>query len=130
MLARLAAGERVPGFTDAVFAPLEASALGGLLLDLAGLGASGVLHLGSADAVSKYDFARAVADVFGHDPARVDPSVMADVPFRARRPPRTALDASRAAGVLGRPLPTVRDGVERMRALRDEGWTERLRACC
>ena len=129
-LGRLDAGERVPGFTDAVFAPLEASTLGGLLLDLAGLGASGVLHLGSADAVSKYEFARAVAQVFGHDADLVDPVVMADVPFRAPRPARTALDASRAAGLLGRPLPSTRDGVERMRALRDEGWADRLRACC
>ena len=127
-LARLDAGDRVPGFTDAVFAPLEASTLGEVLLDLVETGASGVVHVGSRDAVSKFDFARAVAETFGHDPDRVDPTLMTDVPFRAPRPPRTALDASRAAGLLGRPLPTVQDGLARMRDLRADGWRERLRA--
>ena len=128
VLARLESGDRVPGFTDAVFAPLEASTLGGLLLDLAEGGATGVWHLGSCDGVTKYDFARTVATVFGFDPDRVDEARMHDVDFRAMRPPRTALDSRRAAAHLGRDLPTVADGIRRMRALRNSGWVDRLSA--
>jgi dTDP-4-dehydrorhamnose reductase len=127
ILGRLEAGDDVPGFTDVSFNPLEARTLAETLLDLAAGSRRGTVNAGAADAVSKYDFARMVAEVFGHDPERVRPSSAADVAFKAPRPRDTGMDVSRLAAWLGRPIPTVRDGIERFHAQRGDGSLDRLR---
>lgn len=127
VLARLEAGDEVPGFTDVVFNPLEAGTLAETLLDLAAGPHRGTVNAGAADRVSKYGFARAVAEVFGFDPGRVRAASAADVAFRAPRPRDTSMDVSRLAAWLGRTPPTVRAGIERFRRQRDDGSLDRLR---
>ncbi len=127
VLGRLESGDDVPGFTDVAFSPLEARTLAGTLLDLAAGPHRGTVNAGAADAVSKYAFARMIAEAFGHDPDRVRPSSSADVAFKAPRPRDTAMDAGRLAAWLGRPVPTVRDGIARFRAQREDGTLDRLR---
>lgn len=129
VLGRLQGGAPFPGFADVVFAPLLANDLADAILDSLERGMAGVWHLAAADAVSKYDFARALAVEFGHDPELVTSARAADVGFRAPRPRDTSLDATRAAAALGRPLPTVGDGLRRFRALRDGGYVNLLKAC-
>lgn len=129
VLGRLEAGVPFPGFADVTFAPLLANDLADAILDLLEGGMTGTWHLASADAVSKYDFARALAVEFGHDPELVTPARAADVGFRAPRPRDTSLDATRAAAALGRPLPAVGEGLRRFRALRDGGYVNLLKSC-
>ncbi|WP_420126708.1 SDR family oxidoreductase [Longimicrobium sp.] len=129
VLARLEAGAPFPGFTDLVFAPLLTNDLAAIILEMLERGMAGTWHLAAADAYSKYDFARAVAEVFGHDPALVTPTRSDDGGLRARRPRNTSLDAGRAAAALGRPMPSVREGLERFRALREGGYVNLLKAC-
>lgn len=127
VLGRLEAGDEVPGFADVVFNPLEARTLAETLLDLAAGTRRGTVNAGAADAVSKHAFARMVAEAFGHDPGRVRPTSAADVAFRAPRPRDTRMDVGRLAAWLGRPVPTVRDGIERFRTQREDGSLQRLR---
>ncbi|HEX6911167.1 MAG TPA: SDR family oxidoreductase [Longimicrobium sp.] len=127
VLGRLEGRDDVPGFTDVSFNPLEARTLAETLLDLAAGPRRGTVNAGAADAVSKYDFARMVAEAFGFDPHRVRPASAGDVAFRAPRPRDTRMDVSRLAAWLGRPVPTVRAGIERFRAQRHDGLLERLR---
>lgn len=127
VLGRLEAGDDVPGFTDVWFNPLEARTLAETLLELAAGPHRGTVNAGAADRVSKHDFARTVAEVFGFDPGRVRPSSAAGVAFRAPRPRDTSMDVSRLAAWRGRPLPTVRAGIERFRDQRADGSLERLR---
>jgi dTDP-4-dehydrorhamnose reductase len=129
MLARLEAGETVPGFTDVVFAPLLANDLAAMILEMLGRGMTGTWHLAAAGACSKYDFARALAREFGHDPGRVAPALSSDAAFHAPRPRDTSLDATRAAAALGRPMPTVAEGLRRFRTLREDGYLNLLKAC-
>jgi dTDP-4-dehydrorhamnose reductase len=129
VLGRLEAGAPFPGFGDVVFAPLLANDLAGMILGLLERGAAGTLHLAAADAVSKYAFARALAEEFGHDPDLVTPALAADAAFRAPRPRDTSLVATRAAAALGRDMPTVRQGLRRFRALRDGGYVNLLKSC-
>jgi dTDP-4-dehydrorhamnose reductase len=129
VLGRLEAGEPVPGFTDVSFAPLLVNDLAETILDLLDRGAEGTFHLASSDACTKYEFARGVAEVFGYDPALVHPARSDSAAFRAARPRLTSLDPSRAAAVLGRPMPTVLEGLRRFRTLRDDGYVDNLKAC-
>lgn len=127
IVGRLEAGDEVPGFDDVWFNPLEASDLAGTLLDLAAGPHRGTVNTGAADRVSKYAFARLVAEAFGHDPDRVRPSSAAGVAFRAPRPRDTSTDVSRLAAWLGRAPRTVRAGVQRMAAQRHDGYLHRLK---
>jgi dTDP-4-dehydrorhamnose reductase len=127
VLGRLEAGAEVPGFADVWFNPLEAAALAETLLDLAAGPHRGTVNAGAADRVSKYGFARMVAETFGFDPGRVRAGSAADVAFRAPRPRDTSMDVSRLAAWLGRTPPTVRAGIERFRRQRDDGYLDRLK---
>jgi dTDP-4-dehydrorhamnose reductase len=126
-LARLEAGEDVPGWTDVVFNPLLANDLADLLLAAMERGLSGVVHFAARNAVSKYAFAQMVARTFGHDADRVRPTSIDDVSFAAPRPRNTTLAVDKACEALGRPMPTVEAGLARFRQLRESGFVNRLK---
>lgn len=127
VLAKLEAGEPVPGFEDVVFSPLLVNDLVDLLRAAMKAGLTGLYHAGASDACSKLDFARRVATEFGWKAEAVRPARMAEAALRAPRPRHTALDATRLARDLGRNLPSVEDGIRRFRALRTAGWAQRLK---
>jgi dTDP-4-dehydrorhamnose reductase len=127
VLATLEGGGEVPGFRDVVFNPLLVNDIAEMLLLLTENGTTGTLHLGSADYVSKYEFARQLAEVFGFAPERVRATSADEADFDAPRPRNTTLRTERAATALGRPMPSVREGLERCRTLRDQGHPARLR---
>jgi dTDP-4-dehydrorhamnose reductase len=128
ILAQLRAGQIVPGFTDVVFAPLLVTTLAELMLELAATGASGIWHLASAAAVSKFEFACALARAFELPVERVQAVSSSSVAQRARRPRSTWLDAAAAASRLGRPLPTLAGLLQEFRAQETGGYAQRLRA--
>jgi dTDP-4-dehydrorhamnose reductase len=129
ILARLEAEQQVPGFTDAIFAPLLVNTLADIMLTMVARGARGTYHVASSNALSKYDFALAVADAFGFPGGLVVPTVIG-TSLKAPRPRNTTLDAGKLRRELGIALPMVREGVQRFRQLRDEGFVARLKAAC
>lgn len=101
-------GHAVRGFTDFSVTSAYAPALCDYLERLVALGATGLLHVTSPDALSKYEFGVAVAEHFGLDPHLITPTA-ADV-----HPPRNrnlSLDVTRAETLLGTPLMGQRDGI-------------------
>lgn len=110
MLAKLEAGEEVPGFEDAVFSPIYAVHLADKLLRLAAIGASGILHAAGAEACSKYAFAQELAETFGFDRSRVRRAALADAVFIAKRPANVSLNVDRAERLLGA-MPSLREGL-------------------
>jgi len=87
-------------FTDEIRCPTRVDDLAWALLELAGDGTAGVLHLAAPDAVSRYELARRLRTAHGFDPSSIR-----GVPSpRIGRARNVALDSSRAAGILGRPL--------------------------
>jgi dTDP-4-dehydrorhamnose reductase len=128
VLSRLEAGAPFPGFEDVIFAPVLLNDLAEIVLDLTDRGAAGLFHAAAADAASKYEFARLLADEFGHDPGLVRPARLADRPLAAPRPLNTVLRAEKLSRELGRPLPGLRDMVRRFKELRDGGYAARLKA--
>jgi dTDP-4-dehydrorhamnose reductase len=115
ILARLEAGDDVPGFTDAIFSPTSIADLSDVILELISREATGLWHAGSHDHCTKYSFARRVASAFGHDPDRVATASLADSPQAALRPRNTSLRSDRLEHLLGYQMPTVDDGVAHLR---------------
>lgn len=128
ILEQLDAGRDVPGFADVYFNPLLANDLADILFELTDRGLTGLYNVASSQIVTKHEFAVTLAREFGHDPARVKHASMADTTPKALRPRDTSLATERIAKVLGRPMPTVVEGVRGLRRLRDTGYLERLNA--
>ncbi len=117
ILARLRSGQEVPGFTDVRFTPILANDLVGMTYDLLEQNASGVFHLGSSDACSKFGFAQAIAHAFGIDTRSIVPVSITNAKFKAPRPPDTSLVCLKAEAALNRKMPSVAEGLARFKEL-------------
>jgi dTDP-4-dehydrorhamnose reductase len=101
LLGELRFGRRVRVVSDQYRMPTYcddlASGLGGLCF----AEMSGIFHLAGADYLSVYEFALAVAEVFGFDADLIIPVETASLGEPAKRPPRTQLISLRAQTDLG-----------------------------
>ncbi len=128
ILSNLEVGKSIPGFRDVIFTPLLVNDLCGLLLDMLRLRLEEIWHLGGSETISKYAFARKLAEVFGLDADLVRTTSVSDVKLAAPRPLGMSLRSDRAAQRLGVALPDVRSGLERFKSLRDEGYVKTLKS--
>jgi dTDP-4-dehydrorhamnose reductase len=114
-LCELRAGRTITGFVDAVFTPMYAGEVAEALLELVrSPRRTGVYHLGSRDAVSKYEFARALASAAGLEASKVVAVSIASHPFRAKRPMNVSLATTKLSRDTGWTMPTVGDGIARL----------------
>lgn len=121
ILGRLRAGDEVPGFTDVVCSPMLINDLCATLFEMMDRGLTGIYNACCRDGLSKYDLALEVADVFGLDASLVRPSSLAEARLAAPRPADMTLDTAKVAAALGRPMPSIREGLERYRDISREG---------
>ncbi|WP_435066118.1 dTDP-4-dehydrorhamnose reductase [Halobaculum sp. EA56] len=105
----LAAGNRIPLFTDQWITPSRAGDIAGATFDLVDREASGLVHLASRSCVTPYEFGQQFAELRGHDRELIDEGSMADVDRAAARPSYTCLDTARAESLLDARRPTVRE---------------------
>ena len=105
-LGAVARREPIDAYTDVWASSLEAHQCARVLFELVDMGASGLLHVASHEAVSKADFLAALAHAAGYDAG-----AMRRVPRPAKQRPRRAntmgLDVSRVEALLQRALPTL-----------------------
>ncbi len=93
--------------------PTIADDLAPAVLDAVHQGVEGMLHLTNQETVSRYELAREVLSIAGHDPERVRPCTTAEYPTIARRPENGALESERLDSLSLSPLPPYRAGLER-----------------
>lgn len=77
----------------------------------------GVLHVAGRDIISRYDFALAIADVFGLDPQYINAITTDDLKQTAPRPLNSGLNVDKAINALGLQMSTVREGLQKYKAL-------------
>ncbi len=92
----------VPVVTDQVVSPTWAADFALGLADLVEGGASGVFHLSATGSCSWHDFARAVLEEAGMDPARIAPTTAAALGRPAPRPARSVFDLGKFTRRTGR----------------------------
>ena len=125
-LGQIRGGREAPGFEDAWMSPILANDLAERLLQLSEMQVTGTLHVAGSQCISKAEFGRHVARAFDLDPRLVVSAWLADVGLPAPRPRRACLRVGRAEAMLGR-MPTVEEGLARMRELEGRGLREELR---
>ena len=79
---------------------------------------TGIFHLGGSESVSRYDFSVKVAEVFGYPTGLLIPVTSDFFPQLAQRPGSAVCSVEKMTEVLGVKPRDVRDGLERMKALR------------
>jgi len=127
VLNRLVEGLEVPGFSDVHFTPMLATDLAELLLAMLDQGLTGVYHVGGSEKVSKYRFARLVAEAFGFDPERVSSGRLAEAGLRAQRPQDTSLNTAKTRAALRRELPDAMSGIRSFLEQRENGYAQGLK---
>lgn len=120
-------GGGVTAFTDMFWSPILANDLADALVALIKQPTPGIFHVAGRERVSRYEFARAVAVTFGQDPDAVRPGRLAEAQLKAPRPADGSLAVAKFERTFGATLPTTRQGLDRMRALADAGWPQRLK---
>jgi len=115
VLGQLEAGVSVPGWTDVYFTPLFNMDLADCLNAMMVRGLRGTYHVAGSERCSKYEFARAVAAEWRHDPEAIIPTKIATAGLGAPRPLDTSLRCDKLYRELGHVLPDLRTGLRRMR---------------
>jgi dTDP-4-dehydrorhamnose reductase len=112
-IAALQADRILPLFVDEFRTPVSAAtAANGLLMALQR--ATGIVHLGGKERISRYDFGGLLAEVFNFDSALLLPSYQRDSQMAAPRAADVSLDSNWAIS-LGYSLPSLRSELESIR---------------
>src|SRR5262252_1193237 len=119
---RLMEGAEVPGFTDVYFTPILATDLAESLLAMVKQNLVGTYHVAGAERISKFEFARCLAEVFGFHPSSITPTQLAEAKLRAPRPRDASLNTTKFREAAQRSLPDVEAGILRFREQRNNGY--------
>ena len=117
VLDRATAGNVVPGFTDSYFSPISVHDFADALDSAIAKDVTGFLHMGSSNAISKYEFARMVMETYGCDMSLLRPITVDDAGLTANRPRNTSLNVGTLERIWGRAAPPVSDGISRLPTL-------------
>lgn len=110
------ASERIPAFTDSYFSPISSFYLARAIADLGATSERGIFHVSGSERLSKYDFALKFMDFFGFDRSIVVASRTSDAHLSAPRPPDMSMSVKKIEKVLKRPMPTVMESFESIKA--------------
>jgi dTDP-4-dehydrorhamnose reductase len=126
ILQALRDGRELTMFTDVHFTPILVNDLIDLVLELIETRAEGLVHVAGSERLSKHEFACRLADRFGYSRALLHPASVEGFAFKAPRPRDMSLACRKAEAALGRDMPSVDAGLERLEALGRAGWPGRL----
>ena len=118
MIAKFEKGEPVGVPPVEVRSPIDLVTLGRALLELAGSGLTGIVHLSGNDVMNRVDFVRRIARRLGYPEEWVvihDPET---VPGRGPRPRDVSLSNAKARQMLATPMTGIDDGLELVLARR------------
>lgn len=122
----LQSGNHLNGFIDLFYSPMMVCDLVDVLFKMLEKNLHGLYHVSVDEALSKYEFGCRLARTFGFDPGLIEPVSWKEAALGAVRSPDLTLDVSKLKAALGAPLPTVADGLERLKQQSQDGYRQRL----
>jgi len=128
MLKRFETGSRFPGFEDVVFSPILVNDLADCLAEMMTLDFQGLFHVVGSESCNKFAFAEHLAATFGQDRGLVERSQIQCAHLRAVRPRNTSLQTMKLQQAVGHGTPGIREGLERFKSLRTNGFFAHLKA--
>jgi len=128
MLNKLTNNEELPALKDVYFSPILVNDLVEVLFKLQEKKYEGIIHITGSETCSKLDFAYMIAEVFNLDKSLIKPVNIHELGLKASRGKNTSLNVSKAEKNLKEHLPKVKEGLEKMKKLREEGYIEELKS--
>jgi dTDP-4-dehydrorhamnose reductase len=114
VLSSLKEKKEIIGFDDIIFTPLEVSNLCKMIIEVSSMDYKGILHLASNEAISKYNFALAVADAFCLNKDLIKKGTSNDVKLVARRPKNTSLSNKKSKELLRTKIIPIKDSLKKL----------------
>ena len=121
VIGKLNAGEVVSIVRDQFVSPSLNSNVAEMTLEAVERRQTGIFHMAGASRVSRYDFAVALADAFGLDASLVEPVIMDEMKWVAKRPRDSSLDVSKAASLLSKKPILLPDALLKLKHALAEG---------
>ena len=100
-------GQRINGFTDAVFSSIYTMELARVIDISLKKNLSGTFNCGTVAPVSKYEFCMKIAKVFRFGETLIVPSLIENCGFRAKRGKNLSLNVNKLQDALNYQLPTI-----------------------
>ena len=127
-VSKLTAGAEVNGFTDILFCPMNILDLSSLLVEVSALDLRGIYHMVGAEAMSKYEFGRRVAEKFGFDADLIKPVSVNASGLTAARSPNLTLKTEKLRAMLGHDLPDFAGGLQKFYDQYRRGYPEYIKS--
>ena len=127
MLSKLTNKEELPALKDIYFSPILVNDLVEVLFNLQERKYEDIIHFAGSETCSKLDFAYMIAEVFDLDKSLIKPVSIYELGLKAPRGKNTSLNVSKAEKILKGHLPKVKEGLKKMKKLREEGYVEELK---
>lgn len=115
VLEKLASGENFSVVTDQVGNPTIADELALAVLKVVQKNAVGLYHVSGFETMSRYEFARQIAQVFGFDPSVIGTTTTDKLNQKAKRPMNSSFICLKAQTDLGLKMPAVKDSLSLMK---------------
>jgi dTDP-4-dehydrorhamnose reductase len=113
----LAAGERMPAWTDQTLSPTSVVNLAQVVTDLVEKGVTGTVHVAGSEPMDRLSFARLICEVFGRNPQLLDARTgTSPHPPGTVRPSLAGLRVDKAQSLVERKILSPREGLELMRS--------------
>ena len=109
-------GQSITRFADQFATPIYVGQLSGLILKLLETDVSGLFHAGGGEKLTRFEFAKYVAELFSLDSAKIQPVPFRQIDGLAPRPRDSSLVSGRLRDLLGVQLPGIKHGMERLMA--------------
>jgi len=117
----------IKGFSDTFFSSIYNFDLAAILDVALDQNLTGIFNCGSRTSLSKYEFARYLADCFCLDKKLIHPISIDDSSFRAKRGKNLTLNISKLEGILKFRFPTITESIEAFHRDYDRGISRRIK---
>lgn len=115
VLESLRQGKRINIVTDQINSPTLNTSLAKMLLEVAERRLTGIYHLAGATPISRYEFAKLLANEFNLDQNLIQPTTSDKINWTAKRPKNTSLNVAKAAESLKEKPLTIQESVKELR---------------
>jgi dTDP-4-dehydrorhamnose reductase len=116
------------GFHDLYYSPMMVSDLVDTVLEMVENDLHGLYHVSVAEQLSKYQFGVLLAKKFGLDANLIQSKSWKEFGFKAERSENLTMDVTKLQKALGHALPTIDDGLTRLKKQLEDGYRQRMMA--